>query len=852
MIITALDIDGFGCLLKRSFTFGPGLNLVHGPNESGKSTLQACIGALLYGLKRVDTKVTKYEDAYERFLPWNAEVRYGARLQYELAQGSRFEVFRVFTQEREECLLTDLQSGRNVTSSFKVAKNRERLFAQDHLGVSKTVFLSTAFITQTSLRRIGEENAGTHLLDKLQRIAGDSTASSELRRAQQRLQKALDDIGTERTWVRGLGAAQDRQAALEKELDELRRRRDALAVDQQRRDGLRGSLTTLQRQARENRGEQERRRAALALKRCRQALEHQRQRDNLTEEINGLRSVEGFPAHRRDLIRERRQHLAHLAEEQRRAEEQLTAARETVEASARELGAYPGFEQLPEDASQRLANLQGQWESQADNVEKLPRAIPANGEVREALLHRAARCEWQRKTARRRQVRWRMRGATAGLLMLICLALPVVMAAKFELWMVLASLFALITGLALLTARGAGVEASRNGAALQQLQEWLAIVERLDACLGQFTTLTAPLGREVTYRTFAVEATTLIERLKEYEARRRAQRDAEKEAQRLRGEVERLDEEMQKVQGVLTAFLQEAGVTTVAEFEEGAERAGRREHLQRQLTTEENLLAESLGNEDLETLRARATAVPVELLDGILANSPQLSQADIEAGEAACRNVDGEVAGVQAELQGIEGEIRRALEGCRDLAVVEEELQEAAAEVARLTFNRQALEVAKGAMQAAADEFHGRIQPELQRAVGRLAQRSTRGRYSDLLVGDDDFQLQVRAPERGSYVPSDWLSSGTADLLPLLLRLALVEVFAREGEPLPIFLDEVCVNLDPQRFDACLELLLETARRHQLFYLTCHEEHAKRLAPLAATTTALEAPPAAEPKSVRG
>lgn len=852
MIITALDIDGFGCLLNRSFTFGPGLNLVRGPNESGKSTLQACIGALLYGLKRVDTKVTKYEDAYERFLPWNAEVRYGARVQYELAQGSRFEVFRVFTQEREECLLTDLQSGRNVTSSFKLAKNRERLFAQDHLGVSKTVFLSTAFITQASLRRIGDENAGAHLLDKLQRIAGDSAASSELRRAQQHLQKALDDIGTERTWVRGLGAAQDRQAALETELTDQQRRRQALEADRQRRDELRLSLTTLQRQAQEDREEVERRRAALALKRCLQALVRQQQRDSLTKEMNELQSAEGFPTHLRDSILTHRQRLGDLAGRRGGAEEQLTAAHETAEATANELAAYPGFEQLPEDASRRLANLQGQWESQADNVEKLLRAIPANGEVRETLLHQAAHAEWQQKAARRRQVRWRMRGATAGLLTLICLALPVVMAAKFELWMVLASLFALMAGLALLTARGAGVEASRHVAALQRLQEWLAIVERLDAWLGQFKTLTAPLGLEVTYRTFADEVAALIERLKEYETRHLpAQRDAEKEARRLQGEVARLDGEMQTVQGALTAFLQEAGVTTVAEFEEGAKRAGRLEDLQQQLT-QEDLLAESLGNEDLDTLRARAAAFPAEVLDGILATSPQLSQAEIEAAETECRKVDGEVAGRQAELRGKEGEIRRALEGCREIAEVEEDLQEATAEVARLTFNRQALEMAKGAMQAAADEFHGRIQPELQRAVGRLAQRSTRGRYRDLLVGDDDFQLQVRAPERGSYVPSDWLSTGTADLLPLLLRLALVEVFTRAGEPLPIFLDEVLVNLDPQRFDAALDILLETARRHQVFYLTCHEDHGERLAPHAATITALEAPPAAEPESVRG
>ncbi len=35
--------------MDRAFAFSPGFNLIYGPNEAGKSTLQRAILALLYG-----------------------------------------------------------------------------------------------------------------------------------------------------------------------------------------------------------------------------------------------------------------------------------------------------------------------------------------------------------------------------------------------------------------------------------------------------------------------------------------------------------------------------------------------------------------------------------------------------------------------------------------------------------------------------------------------------------------------------------------------------------------------------------------------------------------------------------
>ena len=50
MRLIELGIRAFGGLRDRRLRFVPGLNLLYGPNEQGKSTVMACLRAMLFGL----------------------------------------------------------------------------------------------------------------------------------------------------------------------------------------------------------------------------------------------------------------------------------------------------------------------------------------------------------------------------------------------------------------------------------------------------------------------------------------------------------------------------------------------------------------------------------------------------------------------------------------------------------------------------------------------------------------------------------------------------------------------------------------------------------------------------------
>ena len=70
MRLTRIEIEGFGTLSGMELRFGPTMNLVVGPNEAGKSTLQEAIVTGLYGLQSGDRGHSTLVERADRWRPW--------------------------------------------------------------------------------------------------------------------------------------------------------------------------------------------------------------------------------------------------------------------------------------------------------------------------------------------------------------------------------------------------------------------------------------------------------------------------------------------------------------------------------------------------------------------------------------------------------------------------------------------------------------------------------------------------------------------------------------------------------------------------------------------------------------
>jgi DNA repair exonuclease SbcCD ATPase subunit len=251
MRIERLCIRNFGCLRDVELEFAPGLNVIRGPNEAGKSTLQAAIMAALFC--QADTK----DRSVLGRASWGAGEPY--RLEMTLTARQRtWSIEKDFATRKARLACGD--DVREGPRGVQVALREE-------LGLgSEELFTSTAFVRQDELAAIGEGRAEIGELlqrrvtggaddvaaENILRQLGDEIATMQrgvdrpapknpgpIARATARLQQAQDDLARAERELADLHGAQDALAeatdAEEKLNEQLGVEREVLARMEERR-----------------------------------------------------------------------------------------------------------------------------------------------------------------------------------------------------------------------------------------------------------------------------------------------------------------------------------------------------------------------------------------------------------------------------------------------------------------------------------------------------------------------------------------------------------------------------------------------------------------------------------------
>ncbi len=128
----------------------------------------------------------------------------------------------------------------------------------------------------------------------------------------------------------------------------------------------------------------------------------------------------------------------------------------------------------------------------------------------------------------------------------------------------------------------------------------------------------------------------------------------------------------------------------------------------------------------------------------------------------------------------------------------------------------------------ARERFESERQPDVVRTAGRVFSAMTGGRYTDVRVPLDGSGVTVLAAS-GKPKTSDQLSRGTAEQLYLALRVGLIGSLGTTGAALPVLMDDVVVNFDPERRAGAVTAIGELASLRQVLFFTCHPETAAAL-----------------------
>jgi DNA repair exonuclease SbcCD ATPase subunit len=103
-----LEVESFRGVMKAEVDFGPGLNVLHGPNDLGKSTLAHAIRcALLLPPRSKDAS---------SLAPWHGEGCPSVKLTYTNDQGHYFRIRKRFGPERPEGRVLESRDGEQFTS----------------------------------------------------------------------------------------------------------------------------------------------------------------------------------------------------------------------------------------------------------------------------------------------------------------------------------------------------------------------------------------------------------------------------------------------------------------------------------------------------------------------------------------------------------------------------------------------------------------------------------------------------------------------------------------------------------------------------------------------------------------
>ncbi len=243
MRIERIEIKGFGKIRNLVISPDSGLNIIFGSNEAGKSTLQRFIRAMFYGIRSGRNSASGLPPAQKRYMPWDG-LPYGGSITYTLDNGSMYRVERDFNKN-SICLYDS--NYHDISGEFRLGKEKQPLFADEHLGMDEATFKRTAFVSQMDVRI--SANDSSELAARLSNANDTGVEGMSFQRAEAALSNALRNrIGTGRTTTQPLDKLEARLKQLEDEHARLSARQKQRYAGKEELADVRGRLGTLEAQ----------------------------------------------------------------------------------------------------------------------------------------------------------------------------------------------------------------------------------------------------------------------------------------------------------------------------------------------------------------------------------------------------------------------------------------------------------------------------------------------------------------------------------------------------------------------------------------------------------------------------
>ena len=764
MKINKIYISAFGGLKDFTLELGDGLNVIHGQNEDGKTTVMAFIKAMFYG---TGGKVKSLENSIRaRYTPWDNSAM-GGRI-FFTANGIDYILEREFrkSDSTDRVILTNSLSGESETVESDIGLRFLGLSAD---GFEKSVFINS-FVSG-----LAESDAVGELNSKLSNLAvtGDETVSyqSVADRITSSKEKLISKSGRTGSYVKGMETLKALNESYENSKIAAKRQleiSEAIAVKSEKLSKAEQRLKAVKSllDSKDDTQKLQKLKEYLELKEKLEALKKRFLADD-GKEIN-FKSLE-FCKAKSELANQKANTL--MADIEKIEQEIKISSTINAEDAAKQI----------EEFKNKIALL----EQSADSIENEIELKNAESEDFKLKYE-------QSKTAKK---------AFNPLLLILGGIAAVIGAVLFAVSLIPA---VTVLGIGLILVILSFAIKPQNKALTASLQSQLANVlnqvaelrEKKNSATSEITALSGKMN-------LLAAALNTDNALK---AKREA--DLKEKQEAFADAINEKNAAIDKLNSIMGKYCdvncEQSVNETLKSISENAEEINRIK------------VALNILSRDLDGISYEAAAEKIEALE----NKVEDKNLDFDALKTESENLSSLILELGTQITAGETELKTAFRNFenpetlkREINLLSEELSAKkdfcdAAEIANEILYESFLEVRKG---------YG---AEVEKKTLEIFSHLTNNRYSAVNISKE---LDITVEKSGIFGTREigYLSRGTVDQAYLSLRLAIAELIC-EDEKLPILLDDVLSQYDDERTLEALKFLKEYSKTSQTVLFTCH------------------------------
>jgi uncharacterized protein YhaN len=303
-------------------------------------------------------------------------------------------------------------------------------------------------------------------------------------------------------------------------------------------------------------------------------------------------------------------------------------------------------------------------------------------------------------------------------------------------------------------------------------------------------------------------------------ADRQKQESLQEQRARYHEECQTARREIEDLTARLETACREAGCADRQQLPEAERASDRARQLRGSLDELKDQILALGGGASIEPFLAEAQAVDADDLPGQIDRlADQIGRRELERDEWLKIHTGEEI-----ELRKIDssGAAAEAAQRVQDL------LAQIGGEAPQYVRLRLASLVLQGAIERYRRKNEGPILRRASELFCRLTRRSFERLVADVNEKGENVLVGLR-PGGQTTVDLSGMSDGTCDQLYLALRLASLEHYLADKEPLPLIVDDILVGFDDDRCRVALEVLGDLSRQTQVLLFT-HHRHLVRLA----------------------